>query len=183
MKTKLRGSGFYLSCLLAILLLLTTESCRSRKKKRRTLQFKGREVTVRVASSQQAPARVRKAIETARTYKGTPHRDGGLNKNGIDCSGLMLVSFNAAEYTLPRRAAQQAETGKEINLAEIKPGDLVFFSDKKVGQGITHVGLVTELTPEGKLLFIHTSSSLGVVESNLLDSYWQKTYVKARRVW
>lgn len=122
-----------------------------------------------------------KVIQTARSYRGTPHRDGGVNRYGIDCSALMMLSFESAGLKIPRTARQQAEVGKSISKTELRPGDLVFFADRKIGSGITHVGLVTEITAKGEVRFIHTSSKLGVTENLLSTEYFSRTYAKAVR--
>lgn len=120
-------------------------------------------------------------ISTARSYTGTPHRDGGVNRLGIDCSALMVMSFESVGFKLPRTSKEQANLGKPVNMNEIKPGDLVFFADRNIGIGITHVGLVTEVKGPDNIKFIHTSSRLGVVENLLSHSYFKKTFVKAMR--
>ena len=124
---------------------------------------------------------VGKVIQAARTYMGTPHRDGGTNRYGIDCSALIQNSFQAAGLNMPRTSRLQSETGVPVERRELRPGDLVFFSDRKIGSGITHVGLVTEILPGGDVKFIHTSSKLGVTENLLSTSYFTKTYAKAMR--
>ena len=124
---------------------------------------------------------IEKVIQVARSYKGTPHRDGGVSRLGIDCSALIMLSFKEAGLTVPRTARQQSELGRSIDKSELRPGDLVFFADRKIGSGITHVGLVTEITGKGEVKFIHTSSRLGVTENLLSTSYFSKTYAKAVR--
>lgn len=124
---------------------------------------------------------IKSVIAAARSYTGTPHRDGGTNKFGIDCSALIQNSFQAAGFEMPRTSKQQSETGSPVNKGDLQPGDLVFFSDKKIGSGITHVGMVTEILPGGDVKFIHTSSRLGVTENLLSTSYFAKTYAKAMR--
>jgi len=124
---------------------------------------------------------IEKVIQAARSYQGTPHRDGGVSRLGIDCSALIMLSFKEAGLTVPRTARQQSELGRIIDKSELRPGDLVFFADRKIGSGITHVGLVTEVTGKGDIKFIHTSSRLGVTENLLSTSYFSKTYAKAVR--
>ena len=124
---------------------------------------------------------IKSVIAAARSYIGTPHRDGGTNKFGIDCSALIQNSFQAAGFTMPRTSRQQSETGRPVNKSDLQPGDLVFFADRKIGNGITHVGLVTEILSGGDVKFIHTSSKLGVTENLLSTSYFAKTYAKAMR--
>lgn len=131
-----------------------------------------------------APATAERAdqvITVARSYLGTPYRYGGVDKKGIDCSGLLLCSFRAVDVTLPRTSAAQSEYGKAVSIYELQPGDLVFFSAQKWKGKVSHVGLVTEVRGKEEVLFIHSSSSKGVVESNLLSAYYRNIFLKARR--
>ena len=125
---------------------------------------------------------VARIIETARSYRGTPHKTGGVSRLGIDCSALVQIAFQSAGIQLPRTARQQSLVGHLVDKKELRPGDLVFFSDRKIGPGITHVGLVTEITEQGDVKFIHTSSRLGVTENLLSTSYFSKTYAKSIRL-
>ena len=120
-------------------------------------------------------------IETARSYTGTPYKWGGTTRSGMDCSGLLLNSFKAIDYDIPRTSAAQSKTGKKVSKNDIKEGDLLFFATGDKKRKITHVGLVTEV--HGKdVKFIHASSSLGVVESDLSMDYYQKRFRQARRI-
>jgi len=125
--------------------------------------------------------RIDVVIKKARSYTGTPYKWGGTTRSGMDCSGLLLNSFNAINYKIPRTSAEQSKTGKKVAKSEIKPGDLVFFATGKKKRRITHVGLVTEV--RGKdIKFIHASSSVGVTESNLASNYYKKRFRFARRI-
>ena len=126
--------------------------------------------------------KVDKVISTARTFVGTPYRYGGTTRSGMDCSGLLLNSFRAINYSLPRSSEAQSKVGKEVKMKELQPGDLVFFATGKKKREITHVGLVTDVKKKDNVKFIHASSSLGVVETNLYAEYYQKRFRKARRV-
>jgi cell wall-associated NlpC family hydrolase len=70
----------------------------------------------------------------------------------------------------------------KVEMEELQPGDLVFFATGKKKREITHVGLVTDVRKKNNVKFIHASSSLGVVETNLYQEYYQKAFRKARRV-
>ncbi|MCU0384328.1 MAG: C40 family peptidase [Cyclobacteriaceae bacterium] len=100
----------------------------------------------------------------------------------MDCSGLLLNAFRAIDFTLPRTSEAQSKLGKEVKLHEVKPGDLVFFATGKKKRKITHVGLVTEKKAKDNIKFIHASSSLGVIEANLLADYYKKSFRQARRI-
>lgn len=120
-------------------------------------------------------------IAKARTYSGTPYKWGGTTSKGMDCSGLLMNSFKAINYEIPRTTAEQKKSGSRVGKNEIKKGDLLFFATSKKKRKITHVGLVTE-TQGKKITFIHASTSKGVTESTLDNSYWKKRFKQARRI-
>ena len=139
------------------------------------------------ASSRNRHASVReekteKVIGTARSYLGTPYKYGGTTRSGMDCSGLLMNSFIVIDIKLPRSSEDQSKIGTEVKMNELEPGDLVFFATGKKKREITHVGLVTECRAKDNVKFIHASSSLGVVETNLYAEYYQKRFREARRV-
>jgi probable lipoprotein NlpC len=123
-----------------------------------------------------------KVISTARTFIGTPYKYGGMTRSGMDCSGLLINSFTAVKVNLPRSSEAQSKVGTAIKMNDLKPGDLVFFATGKKKNEITHVGLVTDVRASDNIKFIHASSSLGVVETNLFAEYYQKRFRGARRV-
>jgi murein DD-endopeptidase / murein LD-carboxypeptidase len=120
-------------------------------------------------------------IKTAEKYLGTPHRGGGRDRSGIDCSGLVSVAFEANGVKPFRGSSNSlARHGLVINdRRELQRGDLLFFARTyKAKDVLTHTGIYLG---DGK--FIHTSSSKGVVVSNLEDpTYWLPRYVFATRV-
>lgn len=126
--------------------------------------------------------RIQKVIAAARSYTGTPYKYGGTTRAGMDCSGLLLNSFKVVDFDLPRSSEAQSKVGKEVGMNELKPGDLVFFATGKKKRKITHVGMVTERNGKNNIKFIHASSSLGVVETNIFSDYYQKRFRGARRV-
>lgn len=110
-----------------------------------------------------------------REWAGTPHRDGGMSKKGIDCSGFVTTVFKEKfNQKLPRTTTGLAQTGRKIPKQQLKPGDLVLF---KIGWGGKHVGIYT-----GDGHFIHASKSKGVWRSKLSLQYWQDQYWQSRRV-
>lgn len=121
-------------------------------------------------------------VSRARSYIGTPYKFGGTTTLGMDCSGLLMRSFEAIDIYIPRTAKQQSKMGKKVAMNELKPGDLVFFKTFKGSGRVTHAGLVTDARRGDQVMFIHASSSRGVIEVNLMSDYYQKAFRKARRL-
>ncbi|MCA8833434.1 C40 family peptidase [Hymenobacter pini] len=126
------------------------------------------------------PAQMAAVIETARSYQGTPYKFGGTTRQGMDCSGLLHESFAAINISIPRSSNEQAAWGEPVRPQDLRPGDLVFFGASPGSSTITHVGMVTEASPES-VQFIHSSSSLGVVENALESDYYLSRFIKAVR--
>lgn len=106
-------------------------------------------------------------------WEGIPHRTGGRDRDGIDCSGFMQVVFREAfGVELPRTSREQSLAGQGIAAADMRPGDLVYFA----GKGGGHIGVVVS---EGR--FLHVSASVGVTVSKL-DGYWWPRLLRVRRI-
>ncbi|WP_343848607.1 C40 family peptidase [Algoriphagus jejuensis] len=120
-------------------------------------------------------------IETARTYRGTPYKYGGTTRSGMDCSALVFHSYYAVGINLPRVSADQSKVGQKVNINQVKPGDLLFFATGRRKNQVTHSGIVTEVERDD-VRFIHASSSLGVTEDFLSNSYWKKAFLFASRL-
>ncbi|WP_436517877.1 C40 family peptidase [Ekhidna sp. To15] len=120
-------------------------------------------------------------ISNGRSYIGTPYKWGGSTKAGIDCSGLIHNAYKTIGIKLPRTAKEQSKTGKKRGWEGIRAGDLVYFKFKKKGSKWFHSGMITYVSDD-KILFIHASSSRGVVESNLLSNYYKSNVRNFRRV-
>lgn len=125
--------------------------------------------------------KIDKIIDHAKKYEGTRYKYGGTTKRGMDCSGLVSVAFLEEEIALPRTSSAMATTGDWVDVKEVKEGDLLFFATSKNSRRVNHVGLVTKTRP-GHVEFIHSTTSAGVIVSNLAERYWYLAYVQARRV-
>lgn len=120
-------------------------------------------------------------INTALTFSGVRYKFGGTTSKGMDCSGLLFVSFGAHDLPLPRTSYHMAEEGKKIRLGEVTKGDLLFFKTNKRSKRINHVGMVVEVSGD-EIRFIHASTSRGVTVSSLREGYWNSAFVQATRV-
>jgi len=107
-------------------------------------------------------------------WRGVRYREGGLSKNGVDCSGYVHLTYKQKlRRTIPRSTELLAKSGSEVSSRQMQPGDLVFF---KTGWKTSHVGIYLN---NGK--FMHASSSRGVMISKLDNPYWSDTFWMARR--
>ena len=134
-----------------------------------------------LASTPFPASKIDKVIQKARTYYGTKYKWGGESYRGLDCSGLIVVSFRAAGIQIAHNSRLQAKDrrGKEVSKDDLQQGDLLFFSGG--GYNIGHVAMVTEVE-RGRIKFIHSSSNNGRVSYNYLhERHWRETYVKAKR--
>ncbi|MDO5654914.1 MAG: C40 family peptidase [Flavobacteriaceae bacterium] len=125
-----------------------------------------------------ATGRAKTVLNEAHTYLGTKYKYGGIDRRGMDCSGLVFRSFQKVNIDLPRSSREQASKGMNVNLRNIKPGDLLFFNTS--GSSISHVGIVDKVK-NGEIFFIHSSTSKGVIVSSLEETYWNRRFVKAVR--
>lgn len=114
-------------------------------------------------------------ITTAHRFIGTPYNWGGTSDNGIDCSGLTMVTYRLNGLKLPRVSRDQYAAGRPVDKGALKKGDLVFFATGG-GNRVSHVGIYI-----GNGRFIHAPSRGKSVRVTSLDhSYYQKTFVGAR---
>ena len=81
------------------------------------------------------------AISTAMSYIGTPYVWAGESAAGLDCSGLTMVSYEAAGVYLTHSSRVQYGQGTQVPLDAAQPGDLVFWSSDGSQSGIYHVAI------------------------------------------
>ncbi|MGL4796537.1 MAG: C40 family peptidase, partial [Paraclostridium sp.] len=116
-------------------------------------------------------------VNTAKAQVGKPEAWGAEGPNSFDCSGLTYYVYSQNGIRLPRTSKEQSNFGTTVNKSDLQAGDLVFFSTNGSG-GVSHVGIYI-----GNGQMVHTSSSKkSVAIDNINSSYWQKAYVRAKRV-
>jgi cell wall-associated NlpC family hydrolase len=111
---------------------------------------------------------------------GTPYRYGGNTPDGgFDCSGLIgYVYRDAAGIRLPRSTRELISMrAPAVGRDRLQSGDLVFFATNG-GSQVSHAGIYV-----GDGRFVHAPSSGGTVRlDSLSNTYWQRTYLNAKRV-
>ncbi|ASS48169.1 MAG: hypothetical protein A3D31_00215 [Candidatus Fluviicola riflensis] len=122
-------------------------------------------------------------LNFAKRFLGTPYHYAGSTPSGFDCSGFIYYVMGNFGVELTRSSYGLAEFGETVKLADIRPGDLMFFKGRNANSTkVGHVALVVEVTPDA-IRFIHASTSRGVVIDNFKSSkYYIPRFIKAKRL-
>ena len=109
-------------------------------------------------------------------WMGTPHRLGGTDHRGMDCSAFVgMVMRDVYNKSVPRVSKDMASQIKRKYERQLQEGDLVFFSFGR--RGIDHVGIYLQNSK-----FVHVSTSKGVIISDLHDPWYYKYFKRAGTV-
>ena len=92
------------------------------------------------SSSSSVDSATRNAVVAyAKQFLGNPYKYGGTSlTDGADCSGFVMSVFSHFGISTGRSSRDQAGRGKEIDVSEVQPGDLLFYAS---GGYINHVGI------------------------------------------
>jgi cell wall-associated NlpC family hydrolase len=109
---------------------------------------------------------------------GTPYHFGGADAAGFDCSGLAVYVHERAGLTIPRTAREQQRAVRPVPLAELEPGDLVFFHIHS--RRVDHVGVYV-----GEGRFVHAPRpGVPVTYGDLSEGgYYRQRFAGAGRFW
>ncbi|MDE5751017.1 MAG: C40 family peptidase, partial [Duncaniella sp.] len=117
-------------------------------------------------------------ISEADSWVGTPYRYGGNDRGGVDCSGFVTqVYLKALGIKLPRSSREQSEYCPKIDKSRLTPGDLLFFRTTKGSNRVSHVGIFV-----GDNRMIHSSTSRGVIYTDITSDYYARAYAGAGKV-
>ncbi|MEZ4964911.1 MAG: C40 family peptidase [Saprospiraceae bacterium] len=157
--------------LLLVILTASIYQCKlfQKTEKRAPAPVSSREVTFR-----------RDIVSYATRYKGAKYTPAGKKPStGFDCSGFTSYVMDHFNISLSPAAREQVKQGRERPVEDAKPGDLIFFR-RGPGQPIFHVSLVK--SNNGKSLYvIHSTTSRGVIEEDVLSSSYWKPYIDSAR--
>lgn len=168
-------------------LALCLPSCRSAKKSDSAFyetQYgahrKGRSKKDKTGNGGQKPPKSsNRIVAEAYTWLGTPYGYAKAEKGkACDCSGMVMSVYEkVAGIKLPRNSAQQQDFCRKIKKKDVRVGDLCFFATGKDPDWTSHVGIMVDDNN-----FIHSSTSKGVVVSDITQPYWIKTFTGFGRV-
>ena len=125
------------------------------------------------------PQAVLTAIAYAAAQLGKPYIWGGVGPVGYDCSGLVMMAYEAAGISLPRTTFQQVYAGTPVySDSQLEPGDLLFTpgSDGTAAEP-GHVGMYI-----GSGLVIQAPQTGEDVEITPFSGYWQENTVAIRQI-
>ena len=118
-----------------------------------------------VPASPQAAA----ALAFARAQLGAPYLWGATGPSSYDCSGLTGAAWAAAGVHLPRTSRQQWFAGPHVTLADLQPGDLLFWANDLSDPGtIHHVALYAG---DGLMVAAPHTGDVVKVQQVYLDGY------------
>ena len=122
-------------------------------------------------------------VSFAKTLLGTPYRYGSADpENGLDCSGFVTYVFGHFNVKCPRTTVDFTNEGKDVELEDAQPGDIILFTGSDNSTGIVgHMGIIT--ANEKMIRFIHSASgkNIGVI-LNDLAGYYKTHFVKVIRI-
>ncbi|MFI1971746.1 hypothetical protein BLA24_19925 [Streptomyces cinnamoneus] len=81
------------------------------------------------------------AVAYALRHVGDPYQYGGRGPRRWDCSGLVQQSYRRAGVRLPRLAADQYRATRRVPRAQLRRGDLLFWSGNGRASGVHHVAI------------------------------------------
>lgn len=123
-------------------------------------------------------------VDYASSFIGTRYRHGAKGPKAFDCSGFTSYVFKNFGMSLSSSSRAQGVQGRQIGKDEVMVGDLMFFSGRRGGKTIGHVGMVVDVDEvTGKIKFIHAATSQGVVIQSFPDGgYYSQRFLQFRRV-
>lgn len=127
-------------------------------------------------ASRHLPVEAGAVLEQARRFVGLDYLWCGMCAFGLDCSGLVHISFRALGRVVPRDAKDQADFADPVPLDEVRAGDLLFFA--KPGKEISHVGFATGV--DGGIL--HAPGTGHPVEEAPMSDRRKETLTSAGRL-
>ena len=116
-------------------------------------------------------------IEEAEKYLGYPYVWGGSSPStSFDCSGFVSWVINHSGWDVGRLGAQGlCNICTPVSSANVKPGDLVFFTGTYDTPGVSHVGIYV-----GNNIMIHCGDPISY--ANLNSNYWQSHFYRYGRL-
>lgn len=123
-------------------------------------------------------------LSEAKSHIGKPYRGGAKGPYAFDCSGFSSYVYKQFGYSISPSSKAQFLEGTSVDRTKLREGDLVFFTSRRSGKSVGHVGIVVSADNEsGNFKFIHASSSQGIKIDNCAGAgYYEGRFLGARRI-
>ncbi|WP_280769656.1 C40 family peptidase [Salipaludibacillus daqingensis] len=122
-------------------------------------------------------------VSESMNYLGTPYEFGGNSLEAFDCSFFIQEVFRETmDVYLPRVTIDQYKVGDDIPEEDLRPGDVLYFSDVDVETSdreegeITHAGIYV-----GNNYMIHSSRTEDMTQISFLNDYWKDAFTGVKR--
>ncbi|MES2733251.1 MAG: NlpC/P60 family protein [Bacteroidota bacterium] len=125
-------------------------------------------------------------VTFAHSLLGIPYKVAGKDEQGFDCSGFVSYVFKKNKVALPSSSKALILEGREIDLEDSAPGDIIFFTGTDPNsREVGHAGIIVSHTTDSTK-FIHSSSarSSAYVKYTVLEASpgYLRRFLKVKRV-
>jgi cell wall-associated NlpC family hydrolase len=119
-----------------------------------------------------------RVVNIAQSQIGARYTWAGISPaTGFDCSGFVYYVFQAVGHPIPRTMDDQLAAGRRVRLEELRPGDVLFYSDTYTS-GLSHNAIYI-----GDRKMVHAvDESTGVAITPVDSAYWDQRFVTAVRI-
>lgn len=140
-----------------------------------------RESAEEAGLSDESSAMITDLLTEARKHIGKPYVHGAKGPRAFDCSGFSSYVYSQFGYSLSPSSRTQYTQGVSVSRKNLRKGDLVFFTSRRSGKNVGHVGIVVSADNEtGNFKFIH--ASIKGVKISDFEGYYVGRYIGAKRI-
>lgn len=120
-------------------------------------------------------------LKESNKHIGKRYVHGAKGPNQFDCSGFTSYVYRQFGYSISPASRAQYTEGVEVKRDDLRKGDLVFFTSRRSGKNVGHVGIVVSAdNQKGTFKFIH--ASVKGVKISEFEGYYVPRYIGARRI-
>ncbi len=130
------------------------------------------------ATDEEAISLGQQIADYALQFVGCSYSYGGNGPTSFDCSGLVKYVMGHFDISINRTASAQLQNGTAVSLADLQPGDAVYFKYSGSSTAASHTGIYI-----GDGQFVHASTyGVGVIVSDLSQAYYANSFIGGRRM-
>lgn len=131
--------------------------------------------------SQESQEMIADLLSEASKHIGKPYVHGAKGPRAFDCSGFSSYVYKQFGYTISPSSRAQYNEGISVDRKDLRKGDLVFFTSRRSGKNVGHVGIVVSAdNSTGQFKFIH--ASIKGVKISDFEGYYVNRYIGAKRI-